>query len=91
MLYIGGIANGVGFWLFLEGLQIAGKQSDASHKTTYLIVITGVLTFAQIGVAWFLGTEKPTPAMWIGGLLLVVGFTWYHRTKRKRDSKAPLF
>lgn len=82
LLFIGIFANGVAFWLYLEGLQRASRLKSSSHKVIFMIVQTGVLTFAQVLIVSLTGAEAITPAMWIGIGILVSGMVWYGLSKR---------
>jgi drug/metabolite transporter (DMT)-like permease len=84
LFIIGAFANGVAFWLQLEGFQIAARLEDTSHKIVFLVFQVGVVTLAQVIILSISGAEKLNSEIWIAVLVLVVGLVWYRLpTKNK--------
>lgn len=76
LAFIGIFSNGLAFWFFLKGFQIAANIGR-SHKVMFLIAQSSVLTFAQIAVVWLLKAEAISTSTITGVFVLCLGLLWY--------------
>jgi len=84
-VYIGILANALGFWTSIEGYQRASNLADPSHKTIYLVVSTGVLFLAQIVFISVLKAETLTQTIWLTVIVLALFIAWYRITPTKNS------
>jgi drug/metabolite transporter (DMT)-like permease len=77
LLLIGVLANGFGFWLYLEGFQKAANMQSSSHKVVFLVFLTGILSLIQALLISISGAENISTSLWIGFFILLSGMTWY--------------
>jgi len=87
LLIIGAVSNGLGFWAFLRGSQLATKGNEHNHTIFILMMcLTPLIQVVLVGIPIF-HLESVSYSRWIGVALILASLIIYQLSRIKLNSQ----